>query len=201
MPGLGELELLVTELHPGEGVRLRWMPLRQRHRHVEVVGAARERGPKQRHHESRVGRVEQHVAVVLAQGGADRGFVGGVDLDRAEPLVAGALGGTLGLALVVVGHDQRVEEPPAGRDTGDRPANATGADQQDPHKAHPFDGLGQLRPVPAASTATAENARTAGTLPPKRSRDQIETTESLVKRRNQCDNRSAQKSAVPPPDP
>ena len=58
---------------------------RQRHRHVEVVDAGRERGAKDRHHEPRVGRVEHRVDPVLGDQRLDRRLVGGVEPRGDEP--------------------------------------------------------------------------------------------------------------------
>src|SRR4029078_5402486 len=54
LPPVLDGELLVAELDAGEFVRLLRMPVRQAHRHVEVIGATGQRAVEDRHHEPRV---------------------------------------------------------------------------------------------------------------------------------------------------
>ena len=145
-PRLGARELLVTELHAGPLVGRLGIRMRQRHRHVEVIGTGRERALEDRHHEARVDRVEDVADPVLP---AERRDVLGarcIDPGRDEPWIAGLPGDRpIGAGAVVVGHDHALEERPSRGDRDDRAADATRADDEDPH--HEPASLQSIDPV------------------------------------------------------
>jgi hypothetical protein len=90
--------------------------VRQRHRHVEVRRPRLERRVEDRHHEARVARVEHGVSLRGTEQFGNRGWIAGIELYAGEALVGGALSDRLGASLVVVGHHDRIEEPPPRRD-------------------------------------------------------------------------------------
>ena len=79
---------------------------RQAHRGVEVVSAGQESPFEDAHHEPRVDHVE-HVGDLVLPACLRHGFKGdgGVDLDRAEPVVADARDQCRGPVTVVVADD------------------------------------------------------------------------------------------------
>ena len=118
----------------------RRMRLGQAHRHVEVVGPGGERAREDRRHELRLDGVHHVGRAVLAGDGCHDVGIGRVDLRRGEPggdLVAVLRPDPVDRArrpgLVVVAHDDELEEVAAGRDLGDGISDASGADEEDPH--------------------------------------------------------------------
>ena len=133
LPALGLRELRVAELDADLGVRRRGVRLGQAHRHVEVRRPAGVRTLEDRHHEPGVDGVDDVGDAVLLDEPLHRRRVGGVDLGgRGTVVLAGRL---LRPREVVVGDHERVVEVAPGDDRGERPADATGPDQQDPHEA------------------------------------------------------------------
>jgi hypothetical protein len=137
LPLAGHRELLVTELDPGLLVRRLGVRLRQRHGHVDVVGPGREGAVEDRHVEDRVDGVHHVRDAVLAAQRLDGRGVGRVDLRGDVPAVGGRP--LLGAGRIVVGDDDRLEEVAPSGDGRERPADAAGADQQDPHSVPAFD--------------------------------------------------------------
>ena len=168
-PGVGLRELLVAELDAGPLVRRLGMRVRQRHRHVEVVGAGREGALEDRHHEARVDRVEDVGDAVLATQGRDVLGPRRVDPRGDEPVVAGEPGdGPLRAAGVVVGHDHPLEEVAARGDRDDRTPDATGADDEDPHPTASWlcDRRWSIASLADAGAAPSAPLRGAGGQPP-----------------------------------
>ena len=138
-PRIRPRELLVAELDAGPLVRRRRDRVRQRHRHVEVVGAGRERPLEDRHDEARIDRVQDVGDRVLAAERGDVVRLRGIDPRGDEALVAGEPGdGPLGAAGVVVGDDHPLEEVAPSRDRDDRAADTTRTDDEDPHPVPPI---------------------------------------------------------------
>ena len=122
------------------------MGVRQRHRHVEVVGAGRERAVEDRHDEARVDRVEDVADAVLAAQRCDVLGARRVDPGRDEPRHRRPPGdGAIGAGAVVVGDDHVLEERPSGGDRDGGAADATGADDEDAH--HEPASLQSIDPV------------------------------------------------------
>ena len=86
------------------------MPLRQAHRHVEVVGATGQRAVEDRHHEPRVDGVHDVGDVVAANEFCDVVGRRRVHPRRGEPRIADRVSGLRGPRLVVVADDDVVEE-------------------------------------------------------------------------------------------
>ena len=122
-PLRGVLELAVAEFDTALLVRPGGVRLGQRHRHVEVSGAGGAGRGEQRHHEPRVGRVEQHVTTGPGEQRGDGAGIGGVHPLSGEPRVADRGHRRFGAAQVVVGHHHGVEERAPGGDPGDRRAD------------------------------------------------------------------------------
>ena len=120
-------ELLVAEFHTGLAVGVFGMALRQAHRHVQIVGAAGQRAVEDRHHETWVHRIHDVRDLMPTNQFGNR--VGGcrVDLRRGEPRIAHRVRGMLGAALVVVAHDELLEEVPSHRNRTERRSDTTGA--------------------------------------------------------------------------
>ena len=96
------------------------MRVRQRHRHVEVVGAGRERALEDRHHEARIDGVED-VGDARARGTSAATSSAREASTRAadEPGVAAEpVDGALGAGRVVVGDDHRARRSRAARRSG-----------------------------------------------------------------------------------
>jgi len=108
--------------------------MRQRHRHVQVVGAGPQRRAEERHHETRVGGVHQRVTGVLDQQRRRRVLVACVQLDGAVAVPRGRR--VLRAGQVVDGDDQFGERA-AGRDPGECCADPPGPDEKDAHTGDP----------------------------------------------------------------
>ncbi len=160
-PGTRLLELGIAELDAALRVRPLGVRLRERHRHVEVVGAGRQRPVEDGHDEARVDRVEDVGDAVLAGEGRDIVGARGVDAGGDEPRVAILPGDrALGARRVVVGDDHRLEEVALRGDRDDRAADAAGAHDEDPHRVPPVQiGLGGLVcPGPRATRSPVPSA-------------------------------------------
>ena len=156
LPVGGDGELLVSELHACLLVRRLGMRLRQRHRHVEVVGARLERAREDRHVEHRVDGVH-HVRDPVLAAQRRHGLLGRrVDLRGDVPLVGRR--GLLCSGQVVVGDHDLLEEVTAGRDRGEGGADAAGADEEDLH-GWPF-GLRGFGTSASALSSTNDGAVT-----------------------------------------
>ena len=126
-------ELRVAELDAGLLVGPVRVRVRQGHRHVEVVGAGRERTVEDRHDEAWVDSVEDVGGAVLASDPGDVVGARRVDPGSDEARVGQLVDDLLGPGLVVVGDDVRLEELPTGRDLGRGRPDAAGADHEDAH--------------------------------------------------------------------
>ena len=89
-------ELIVAQLDAGQFVRSLGVPLRQAHRHVEVVGATGQRAVEDRHHEPRVDGVHDMRDVVAANEIGDVVGRRRVDPRGGEPRIAHRVGGLRG---------------------------------------------------------------------------------------------------------
>ena len=89
-------ELLVAELDAGQFVRLLGMPVRQAHRHVEVVGATGQRAVEDRHHEPRVDSVHDMGDVVAANEFCDVVGRRRIHPRRGEPRISHRVSGLRG---------------------------------------------------------------------------------------------------------
>jgi len=94
------------------------MRLGEGHGHIEVVNPGRERGPKDRHREPRIGGTENGVEGILADHRLDRRLIRRVERHRNEPIITGLRGCSLSPSrLVVRENDVRQERAPS-RDAG-----------------------------------------------------------------------------------
>ncbi len=134
LPQVRHRELVVTELLADLLVRTLGVGFGERHRHVHVVHARLEGTEEDRHHEARIGGVQDDVAIVRTGRVGHLGRIGRVDPRRGEPAAGTvAIDDALRLRLVDVGeHDVLVEVAPGG-DRGERRPDPTAADHQDPH--------------------------------------------------------------------
>ena len=156
LPLAGERELLVTQLDPRLPVRVGRVRAGQRHRHVEVGDPGGEGRAEDRHHEPRVDRVQHRIAPLGSDQLHDRLLVRRVELYRGEPVATPGDRPPRPL-LVVIGHDDALEQiPPRDRSRDRRPDSAR-ADDQHPHDAPPDrlpdDGRLPGRPTPQDITA------------------------------------------------
>jgi hypothetical protein len=136
LPLPGQRELLVAELDPRCQVRVGTVRVRQRHRHVEIGDAGRQGRPEHRHHEPRVECVQHRIAPLGPDQLHDGLLVAGVKPDRGEP-VAAPVDRPPRPAFVVIGHDDPLEQIPAGDCPRDRRTDPARADYQHPHHAPP----------------------------------------------------------------
>ena len=90
----------------------------QGHGHVEVVNPRRERGPKDRHREPRIGGTENGVDGILADHRFDRRLIRRVERHSNEPIIAGLRGCPLSPGPLVVSENDVRQERAAGRDAG-----------------------------------------------------------------------------------
>ena len=134
LPRLLHRELVVTELLADEFVGPVRVALRERHRHVEVLRTRLERPFEDRHHEPRVGGVQDVRDPVRTDAFRHVGRARGVDGRGAEPpAVTVTVDHALGARCVEVGeHDLFVEVTPR-RDRGERSTHAARANHQDLH--------------------------------------------------------------------
>ncbi len=165
LPLAGAGELLVAELDADLLVGRVGVPLREAHRHVEVVGAGGQGAGEDRHHEPWVDGVE-HVGGPHLAGQRRHGVrVGGVDLGGREARLARRCStdsaparrgdGVLGPAEVVVGHHPRLEEVALDGDPGGGVADPAGSDHQHAHRAP-----GRVGHVSHGSHSLKRDART-----------------------------------------
>lgn len=132
-------KLLVAEFDAGQLVRAGLVRSRQRHRHVKVVRSCRARAGEDRHDEARVHGVEDVGDLVLARQPRHRLGIGGIDVCRHQPTLAGPSGTRRrdrgpGSAQVIVRDDERLEEVPFDSDPGGGVSDPAGPDHEDPHE-------------------------------------------------------------------
>lgn len=152
LPLIGLGELFVAELDADVRVRLALVGSRERHRHVEVVGARGEGSVENGHDEDGVDGVEHVRDGVLAAERLDALGARGVDLSGGDAGLAvttlgrsaGARFGALGR---VVGDDERLEEVTFDEEFRGGRADAAGADEQDAHSRVVRSGSRAVRDV------------------------------------------------------
>ncbi len=132
LPLRGELELLVSELHPCLGVGLFGMWAGERHGHVHVVDARYESCAVDRHDKTGVDRVEDHIAVLRPNQLGDHQVVGGIDLEARETVRDRRC--FLRTLFVVVGHHDLLEVAPARRYMGKGAPDSTGSYDENSHE-------------------------------------------------------------------
>jgi hypothetical protein len=133
LPLLLDCELLVAEFHAREFVGLVRVPVREAHRHVEIVGTTGEGAVEDRHDEPRVDGVHHVRDPVRADQFGD--VVGGrrVHVGRGEPRVTYRVGGLRCPVFCVVADHDPFEEVTPRRDRTERRADTARTHQQDPH--------------------------------------------------------------------
>lgn len=138
LPRVGLGELLVAELDADVRVRLALVGSRERHRHVEVVGARGKGSVENGDDEDGVDGVEHVRDGVLAAERLDALGARGVDLSGrdsgfAVTTLGRSAGARLGALGGVVGDDECVEEVALDEEFRGGRADAAGADEQDAH--------------------------------------------------------------------
>ena len=118
LPFGAESELLVTEFDPGLRVGVRWVGVRERHRHIHIGRARSESRPEDRHHEAGIHRVEDRVTPLGPQELRRRQFVRGVQL-HPRKVIRGRPGGPIGAQAVRVGDDDLLEGIALRRNAGE----------------------------------------------------------------------------------
>jgi hypothetical protein len=145
-PCVGHRELVVAELLPDLLVRMLRVRFGERHGHVHIGDPGVERPLEDRHHETRIGGVHDHVAAMCARRLGDLRGIGRVEPGGREPAARPVpVDDALPLGLVDVGEDDALVEVTTSRDRREGRPYPPAADHQDPHVARAPSGTDEPR--------------------------------------------------------